>query len=125
LLEGQIAAYTANGHSQRVLELQPALAKAKAFARSLNRTFCPRAELRALPRADTIVCRCEDVTLGRLRTADSWRSAKLHERCGMGPCQGRVCGPAVQFVLGWKPASVRPPLFPTRLENLLQENSFK
>jgi NADPH-dependent 2,4-dienoyl-CoA reductase/sulfur reductase-like enzyme len=117
LLEGQIAA----GAS----ELQPKLHKAKSFARLLNQTFRPRAELRALPQPGTIVCRCEDVTLQRLRSTDSWRSAKLHERCGMGPCQGRICGPAIQFILGWEPASVRPPLFPTRLENLVQENSVK
>ena len=117
LLEGQIAAGAAR--------LQPQLRKARSFARLLNATFPPRAELRTLAQADTIVCRCEDVTLSRLRNADSWRSAKLHERCGMGPCQGRICGPAVQFMLGWEHGSVRPPLFPTRLENLVQENSVK
>lgn len=117
LLEGQIAAGAAN--------LQAKLRKAKSFARALNRTFHPRAELRTLAQPGTIVCRCEDVTLDHLRHTNSWRSAKLHERCGMGPCQGRICGPAVQFILGWEPASVRPPLFPTRLENLVQENSVK
>jgi NADPH-dependent 2,4-dienoyl-CoA reductase/sulfur reductase-like enzyme len=117
LLEGQIAAGASN--------LQSKLHHAKSFARLLNQTFRLRPELCTLAQPDTIVCRCEDVTLARLRNADSWRSAKLHERCGMGPCQGRICGPAVQFILGWEPASVRPPLFPTRLENLLQENSVK
>jgi NADPH-dependent 2,4-dienoyl-CoA reductase/sulfur reductase-like enzyme len=117
LLEGQIAAGASN--------LQPKMRKARSFARLLNHTFRPRAELRALAQPDTIVCRCEDVTLASLRHADSWRSAKLHERCGMGPCQGRICGPAVQFILGWEPSSVRPPLFPTRLENLVQENFVK
>jgi NADPH-dependent 2,4-dienoyl-CoA reductase/sulfur reductase-like enzyme len=117
LIEGQIAAGASN--------FQRKLREAKSFARLLNDTFHPRAELRALAQPDTIVCRCEDVTIARLRKADSWRSAKLHERCGMGPCQGRICGPAVQFILGWEPSSVRPPIFPTRLENLLQENSVK
>jgi NADPH-dependent 2,4-dienoyl-CoA reductase/sulfur reductase-like enzyme len=117
LLEGQIAAGAAHLHRK--------LRKAKSFAGLLNHTFTPRLELRALAQPDTIICRCEDVTLERLRHADSWRSAKLHERCGMGPCQGRICGPAVQFILGWEPSSVRPPLFPTRLENLVQENSVK
>ncbi len=117
LLEGQIAGGVSN--------LQAKLRKAKSFARLLNHTFRLRTELRTLAQPSTIVCRCEDVTLDRLRSADSWRSAKLHERCGMGPCQGRICGPAVQFILGWEPASVRPPLFPTRLENLVQENSVR
>ncbi|PYV59898.1 MAG: pyridine nucleotide-disulfide oxidoreductase, partial [Acidobacteria bacterium] len=36
----------------------------------------------------------------------------------MGPCQGRVCGPATEFLLGWTPDSVRPPIFPARLQSL-------
>ena len=125
LLEGEIAGHAAIGRTSSSSGLQSQLSKAKAFARSLNKTFAPRAELRTLAQPDTIVCRCEDVTLARLRTANSWRSAKLHERCGMGPCQGRVCGPAVQFILGWEPSSVRPPIFPARLDTLLQENFVK
>jgi len=125
LLEGQIAGYAATGQTSFCSRLQSQLRKAKAFARSLNKTFAPRAELQTLAQPDTIVCRCEDVTLARLRTANSWRSAKLHERCGMGPCQGRICGPAAQFILGWEPSSVRPPIFPARLDTLLQENSVK
>jgi hypothetical protein len=38
----------------------------------------------------------------------------------MGPCQGRVCGGAVEFLLGWKPDSVRPPVFPARIESLTE-----
>jgi NADPH-dependent 2,4-dienoyl-CoA reductase/sulfur reductase-like enzyme len=117
LLEGQIAAGASH--------LQARLRKAKSFARLLNETFRLCEEIRNLAQPETIICRCEDVTLTRLRNADSWRSAKLNERCGMGPCQGRICGPAVKFILGWEPSSVRPPIFPTRLENLLQENSVK
>jgi NADPH-dependent 2,4-dienoyl-CoA reductase/sulfur reductase-like enzyme len=123
VLEGQTAGLAISGQPSQAAKLHPRSRKAKSFARLLNKTFQPRAELRALAQPDTIVCRCEDVTLARLRQADSWRSAKLHERCGMGPCQGRICGPAVQFMLGWEPSSLRPPLFPTRLENLIQENS--
>jgi NADPH-dependent 2,4-dienoyl-CoA reductase/sulfur reductase-like enzyme len=125
LVEGQVAGYAACGQLPQASRLQPARRKARSFARLLNHTFQPRPELRTLGQPDTIVCRCEDVPLARLRSADSWRSAKLHERCGMGPCQGRICGPATQFILGWEPSSVRPPLFPTCLGNLLQENSVK
>jgi hypothetical protein len=28
----------------------------------------------------------------------------------MGPCQGRVCGPALEHRFGWEPDRVRPPL---------------
>jgi hypothetical protein len=78
-----------------------------------------RQELRDLPRAGTIVCRCEDVTLERLQTCSNWREAKLHTRCGMGPCQGRICGGAVEYLLGWQTESVRPPVFPARVRSLL------
>jgi len=42
----------------------------------------------------------------------SWREAKLHTRCGMGACQGRVCGAATEFLFGWEMTGMRPPLFP-------------
>ena len=46
---------------------------------------------------DTLLCRCEEVPVGRVRTAveagaADARTAKLLTRPGMGWCQGRVCG---------------------------------
>ena len=73
----------------------------------------------------TFVCRCEDVTLARLRKHSSWRAAKLQTRCGMGPCQGRICGPAVEFLLGWKPESVRPPIYPVTVASLAKDISIE
>ena len=55
---------------------------------------------------------------GASARCSGWREAKLQTRCGMGPCQGRVCGAAVEFLLGWKSESVRPPLFPARIRTL-------
>ena len=66
-----------------------------------NRAFALREELRTLADDDTLICRCEDVTRKRSAGLPSWRAAKLQTRCGMGPCQGRVCGAAAQFVFGW------------------------
>lgn len=125
LVDGQIAGYAATGQTGAAAQLAGQSRKAKSFARHLNQAFQPRQELRQLARPETIVCRCEDVSLARISSAANWRSAKLHERCGMGPCQGRICGPAVQFILGWEPSSVRPPIFPARLDNLLQEKTVK
>jgi NADPH-dependent 2,4-dienoyl-CoA reductase/sulfur reductase-like enzyme len=125
LVEGQIAGYAATNQLDAALRLAGQRRKAKSFARNLNQAFQPRPELRQLAQPETIICRCEDVPLARISTADTWRAAKLHERCGMGPCQGRICGPAVQFILGWEPSSVRPPIFPTHLKNLLQEKTVK
>jgi NADPH-dependent 2,4-dienoyl-CoA reductase/sulfur reductase-like enzyme len=118
LIEGQIAGLAAAGNYVDARSLFKSREKLRRFARRLDQTFCLRRELRSLPSPETVVCRCEDVPHARLREHTSWRAAKLHTRCGMGPCQGRVCGPAVQFLFKWNPDSVRPPVFPARVENL-------
>jgi hypothetical protein len=84
----------------------------------MKQAFALRSELLTLADADTLVCRCEDVSFARLREHKSWREAKLQTRCGMGPCQGKVCGPATEFLFGWKTDSLRPPLFPVRCASL-------
>jgi NADPH-dependent 2,4-dienoyl-CoA reductase/sulfur reductase-like enzyme len=118
LIEGQIAGLAAADRTAEARTLFPEREQAQRFAHLLDRTFRLRPELQKLPSADTIVCRCEDVTYSRLQGHASWRSAKLHTRCGMGPCQGRVCGPATEFLFNWTPDSVRPPVFPARVESL-------
>ena len=118
LLEGEIAGYAAAGQADRGRHLLGPRAHARRFARNLERAFAPRAELRDLPRADTVVCRCEDVTAGAIAARSSWVDAKLQARCGMGPCQGRICGGATRFLYGWAAGSVRPPIFPVAVANL-------
>ena len=119
IIEGQIAGYAATGRAARADVLLSKRDAAKRFELALDRAFTLRPELRELAQADTIVCRCEDVPLSRIASAESWREAKLHTRCGMGPCQGRVCGPAVDFIKGWPPESVRPPAFPVSVATLI------
>jgi len=51
-----------------------------------------------------IACRCEEVTVGQIRRAvrlgaPGPNQLKAFTRCGMGPCQGRVCGPIVGAVI--------------------------
>ncbi|GAA2042918.1 FAD/NAD(P)-binding oxidoreductase [Agromyces tropicus] len=54
---------------------------------------------------DTLVCRCEEVGVGRLRATAAetdgagLRSLKLTTRAGLGACQGRVCGRTVEELL--------------------------
>jgi hypothetical protein len=92
--------------------------RAKRFAKLLDRTFRLRSELKHLAAGETIICRCEDIVYSRLQEYTSWRTAKLQTRCGMGPCQGRVCRPATQFIFGWNSDSIRPPIFPARIDSL-------
>ena len=120
LVEGEIAGLAASGKSDDARQLFPGREKHRKFAGLLNQTFALREELKELAAPDTIVCRCEDVTFARLRAHSSWRAAKLQTRCGMGPCQGRVCGGAVEFLFGWRAESVRPPVLPVRVESLVR-----
>jgi D-hydroxyproline dehydrogenase subunit alpha len=118
ITEGQIAGFAAAENQTAAYKLFKGRKKMHKFVRLLDRTFALRPELRSLPSPETIICRCEDVPYSQVSSHTSWRPAKLHTRCGMGACQGRVCGPATQFLFGWAPNSVRPPIFPTRLEHL-------
>jgi len=118
LVEGEIAGLTAAGRIAEASSLFGKREKLRRFARSLGQAFRLRPELRSLSAPETIVCRCEDVRYSNLRQHTGWREAKLQTRCGMGPCQGRICGPATQFLFKWNPDSVRPPIFPVHVENM-------
>ncbi|MBI5362009.1 MAG: NAD(P)/FAD-dependent oxidoreductase [Planctomycetes bacterium] len=123
LVEGAIAGASAAGDPEPAQKLARARTRELAFAERIERAFAPRAELRALARPDTIVCRCEDVTRAEIAQPgtspdDAWRSTKLQTRAGMGACQGRVCGPALEFLDGRAARDARPPLAPVTLDAL-------
>lgn len=118
LVEGEIAGYAAAGMLDAARARFAARERHRRFAAALERAFALREELKSLPREETLLCRCEDVSYGRVRARSGWRDSKLQTRCGMGACQGRVCGPAVEFLTGWKAESVRPPIFPARIGSL-------
>ncbi len=93
---------------------------------ALDEVSRPRPGLFELAHDDTVVCRCEDITLGEIKTALADGLSDLNEikrmtRAGMGNCQGRMCGPAMQEILaratGLSPADLgalhpRPPIRP-------------
>ncbi|MCC6536458.1 MAG: FAD-dependent oxidoreductase [Bryobacterales bacterium] len=120
LIEGEIAGLAAAGARGAAAALFTARAEAHRFRRVLADAFALRPELLQLAEDSTIVCRCENVALAQLRAHATWRAAKLQTRCGMGVCQGRVCGPATAALFGWPGAAepVRPPLFPVPAERL-------
>jgi D-hydroxyproline dehydrogenase subunit alpha len=112
LLEGQIAGWAAADCESEARSLASHIDRLRRFGQRLDIAFALRDELRALPEPETIVCRCEDVPYGELRECRTFREAKLHARCGMGACQGRICGTATEFLFGWKQANARPPVYP-------------
>lgn len=119
VVEGQIAGLAATGKKQKADRLLRVRARHRRFVQALDKTFALRPELKKLSAENTFVCRCEDVRFDDLAQCRSWREAKLYTRCGMGPCQGRVCGPATEFLFAWSADSVRPPVFEARVESLM------
>ncbi|MCX8995959.1 FAD-dependent oxidoreductase [Rhizobiaceae bacterium BDR2-2] len=80
------------------------LARAKAFQASLWTMFRPAAESPDAP-DETLACRCESVTLGRLRALSRQgppdiATLKRLTRAGMGRCQSRYCGRTLTALSG-------------------------
>ena len=112
-IEGRIAALAAARHLGKLSEAaarhaigreQPGLARQQRFARMLGELFTPGAGLYGLARDDTVVCRCEEVTLGEIRQAVAEGATSANEvkgltRTGMGNCQGRICGELVARII--------------------------
>jgi octopine oxidase subunit A len=107
------------------------LARAVRGRRFLDLLYRPSASFR-LPEGDTIVCRCEEVTARQVLDAvalgcEGPNQLKSFLRCGMGPCQGRLCGLTVSELIararGVSPDEVgyyrlRPPVKPITLAEL-------
>ena len=123
LAEGHLAGLAAFGAETE--SASRAARKARRFGELLEQTFSPRPEVLRLATDETIVCRCEDVSWSAVHGGPpgQWathqasgffgvRDAKLKTRCGMGVCQGKVCGPLLQSILGWSRDNVRAPLAP-------------
>jgi len=118
LVEGAIAGHAAVGDQTKARALWPERQHWQAFADLLNTTFTLNPHLKTLCAADTLVCRCEDVPYSALQQCTGWTEAKLHSRCGMGACQGRVCGAAAHYLFDWTPPAPRPPFSPARIGTL-------
>jgi NADPH-dependent 2,4-dienoyl-CoA reductase/sulfur reductase-like enzyme len=89
----------------RLAALERNLRRIADFRVALETAFPFPAELAAAMPDETILCRCEGLTAGAFRAAagslvaSEINRAKAFSRCGMGRCQGRVCGPAANLVL--------------------------
>jgi bacterioferritin-associated ferredoxin len=89
------------------------------------------AQVAAIP-SETVVCRCEDVIRSEIDAAFEAGARDVNQlkhftRCGMGPCQGRMCGDVAAELLaqlaGGRDAvgywTGRPPLRPVNLNELI------
>lgn len=78
--------------------------RAERFGRTIDVLSAPRSGLFDIVTGDTVVCRCEDVTMAQIRTAvdDGARDVndiKRRTRYGMGHCQGRFCGQVINELI--------------------------
>jgi NADPH-dependent 2,4-dienoyl-CoA reductase/sulfur reductase-like enzyme len=118
LAQGSIAGFAAIGDAHQARSFEKDRAYWSAFAAHASTCFALDDGLKNLPQADTLVCRCEDVSHAALQAHGNWTEAKIHTRCGMGACQGKVCGVAAQFLYGWQMPVARLPFATARIGTL-------
>jgi NADPH-dependent 2,4-dienoyl-CoA reductase/sulfur reductase-like enzyme len=121
-VEGEIAGLAASGAAAVHAALDTQRARWRGFGRRVDAAFALRAAARTPPADATLLCRCEDVSIGEVREFANSRDAKLHTRCGMGACQGRICGAAASLYFGWEAAAPRPPFSPAQIGTLMAAN---
>ena len=89
---------------RRALPIRAALDRERALRRFLDRLYRPPRSVLVPVEDEVIACRCEEVSVGQIRRAarlgaQGPNQLKAFTRCGMGPCQGRICGPIVSAVI--------------------------
>lgn len=140
-LQGELAGFAAAHvlgrldtatYRQRSARLRTALRRADRAGAAMARLMRLREGLVDAIPPETIVCRCEDVTRAELAEAIAAGATDLNQlkqwtRCGMGPCQGRMCGETVATLLAARLGSReaagqwtgRPPLRPVVADDIL------
>ncbi len=127
----KLGKYTQSERDNKAQKYQRTLQRCRWMQDFTDALFTPNPQV-LLPKDDTIVCRCEEVTAGEIRKlvlngCDTADVVKASCRCGMGLCQGRMCSSTVANIIAEvhgvalesvKPYKARPPLFPVNLEEL-------
>ena len=130
----RLGALSADALADRRRPLVRRLARLRRFRAGLDRLSRFRPGLLDLPRSDTIVCRCEDLSRAEIEEGlaaggHTLRTLKPITRLGMGPCQGRMCWPfAARAVAAARECSVeevgalsaRPPIQPLTVGTLAE-----
>lgn len=138
LAEGRLAGLAVAQRLEKVTEPQYGLERARLRARLhrlaslreiLDVVYRPGPGLYTLADEETVLCRCEEVTMREARGAIADGAVQLNEvkawiRTGMGRCQGRMCGPSLAHLISdltGRPLAeaaaytARPPVKPVRL----------
>jgi NADPH-dependent 2,4-dienoyl-CoA reductase/sulfur reductase-like enzyme len=99
---GRIDAATRDRHAAPIRQH---LARTLRGRRFLDILYRPARRFLAPTDPETIACRCEEVTAGQIRATTQAlgvpgpNQMKAFLRCGMGPCQGRLCAPTVSEIM--------------------------
>lgn len=143
LLEGRLAALGAASRLGRqpetrlVASLRRDLAHQRRFASLLSQLFPFQEGLLDLMTDDTILCRCEEVTLKEIRQAiangaTTVNAVKALTRAGMGRCQGRMCAQSIAAAIARQTSQTiekvgyfypHAPVVPIPLAGLIDQNS--
>jgi bacterioferritin-associated ferredoxin/pyruvate/2-oxoglutarate dehydrogenase complex dihydrolipoamide dehydrogenase (E3) component len=140
-LQGRFAGFAAAHALGRIADpawqaeatrLKVQLARAGRAAAAMAWMMRPRPAMAESISPGTIICRCEDVPRAAIDGAIAAGARDLNQlkqwtRCGMGPCQGRMCGEAAASLLAphcggreqVAPWTGRPPLRPVSADDLL------
>ena len=116
---------------QRTAAVRAELSRHEAIRPLLDALYRPALHLQ-VPDDSVTVCRCEGLSARAVRDAVALgargpNQAKAYTRCGMGPCQGRLCALTVTTLIADATASepeavgsyrIRPPLKPLSLGEL-------
>lgn len=94
---------TLSNSSAQAQSVRKALFRDTSIRPFLDVMYRPAKQWR-LPDDNTLACRCEEVTGGEIRRMAEMgcrgpNQTKSFTRCGMGPCQGRMCGITVSELL--------------------------
>jgi D-hydroxyproline dehydrogenase subunit alpha len=115
---------SADEFNRRVSEDAGRRERLKRYVSTLQRVLAPGANQMGRQESNTIVCRCEQVTLGDVLSGIEKGYRTMHEikrtRVGMGLCQGRVCESVVTEIMLRKGIpieeigyfGIRPPIAP-------------
>ena len=111
-LEGELAGHSAASYLGLADDRGPAerqrllrrLRSSRAFTARLSALYPLRAGWSSELEPSTVFCRCEQVPWEAVeaaiaRGATTAREVRSVTRCGMGYCQGRTCGPALQMAI--------------------------
>lgn len=106
LLQGRIAGLTAARdlgkfdvlkYRRATAKLRKDLGRAEKFGGAMARMMALQPDILESVTPETVVCRCEDVTRAQIEDAIGQGAVDVNQlkswtRCGMGSCQGRMCG---------------------------------